>query len=647
MCGIAGIFWRDEPNGADRARVRRMTGVIEHRGPDSDGYCSTPFADVGFRRLSIIDLAGGQQPLSNETGTIECFLNGEVYNYKPLRAELERRGHRFTTSSDTEVLPHLYEEHGAEMFGRLNGMFTVVVVDHTRRQLLIARDHFGVKQMYYSVTPRGVVFASEVKAVLASGLVEPVIDKRALLGYLTLFYCPGPGTLLEGVVKLPPGSVLSLRHESGSMKADVQAFYELPRTRPNDDMSDEETARRVRELFFDSVERQLQSDVPVGISLSGGVDSSAVAYAATEVCRRSGNKPPLAVTINWPGGVPEELACAAELARGLGLEQVELTPPTDNVLGGLPELAWVADEPVADPALYSTWCVARAARERVTVLLAGTGGDELFGGYGWHKLARRYKLLMRLPATLRAPLLRAMSPGNDEFVDAAMDYPKDRRAFHSLAMSSLGRSCRGVLEDAIPGSYNPYAQIRSYFDRYAAFDAPTQQMVVDLYTYLTEQILPMTDRATMAASIEGRVPFLDVPLTEFVFSLPARLKLGTPEEGKRLLKAAMRQGLPASILNRRKAGMPSPFGRLIGEQVTLARSVLLAKDSYARGILPETWLAPMLRDRESVNANYRVLYSLLVLEAWHRLFVVERQYDRPSVSSTDLFELSTRELAAM
>jgi asparagine synthase (glutamine-hydrolysing) len=643
MCGIAGITWVGNAPAGARAAVDRMTGSIHHRGPDSDGRSSTSFAEIGFKRLSIIDLATGNQPLGNEDGTVECFLNGEIFNYRALRDELSSRGHVFRTGSDTEVLPHLYEELGEEMFSRLRGMFVVCVVDHRRRAILLARDQFGVKQLYYAETPRGLVFASEVKGVLASGLVEPEIDPASVVPYLALLYAPEPQTLVNGVLKLSPGSFLKLDAHGG---AEQVRYYRLP-TRPEPLTLDARSAeRRFVELFRESVELQLQADVPVGISLSGGVDSSAIACFAS----LSGRSQDLtAITIAWPDTARAEIDNSDALCRRLGIRQEVLEPEVGEVEDELPLLAWISDEPIADPATYSQYHVAEAAGRRVRVLLGGTGGDELLGGYGHYVLPWKKAFYASLPPSLQR-LVHGLAVGrwiDEESADALREYRRSRRSWHGRSTMHLTEAEAAELRDALEGSRLASANISRLFDTYAAYDSPNQQMAVDLQAYLPEQLLPMLDRATMAASVEGRVPFVDVPVVEFCMALDARTKLGWRRVRKRLLKRAIAEWVPEQVVRGPKSGMPSHFPRSMARDPQLVRRLLLGSDSFARSVLPEEWLRGRLASAESMTNNFPVLYALVILEVWHRLFVVERTYERPAMPLSELFRIPRRARLAL
>ena len=611
-----------------------MVAAIEHRGPDSGGRSITSFSDVGFRRLSIIDLAGGNQPLANESGSVQCFLNGEIYNYLDLRKDLVGKGHQFRTSSDTEVIPHLYEEYGTDLFRKLNGMFAICLIDLAAKEIVLARDRFGVKPLYFTKTAQGVVFASEIKAILASGLMTPQVEESAILSYLTLFYCPEPFTLAKGVRKLPFGCWMRLKV---GREEEVHRYYNLP-TEPREQVVDYTgAAERTRELLWRSVGLQQEADVPVGISLSGGIDSSAIACAAMHGHRQG--RHPVALTIHWPDTDPAEVTSARELCQDLNIAHEVLEIPPGEVLSELPLLAWISDEPVADPATYSQFCIARAAAKHVKVLLGGAGGDELFGGYGCYGLSKRFALLTALPGIIQRGLGVFL---RDKWIeagalDALLVYSQSRRAWHSHARSNVSVKERAAIGELMPQSRNPFANLQDLFGRYGGYDPTSQQMIVDFSTYLPEQILTMMDRATMAASIEGRVPFLDNDLVEFAFSLPAATKLGPRREAKGMLKQALAADLTPSVLQRRKAGMPSPFIHFLTQHTGCVRRIVLAQDSYVRSILPAEWLGRITSSPVMARASFRVLYAILILELWHKLFIREQRYVKPDMTACELF----------
>jgi len=642
MCGIAGAYWFTREPAEPRAAVDRMVGVLQHRGPDSEGWIRSRAVEVGFRRLSIIDLATGDQPLANEDGTVECFLNGEIYNYLELREDLIRRGHTLRTFSDTEVLPHLYEELGDAMFLRLRGMFVICVVDHRNRSMLLARDHFGVKQLYYARTPHGVVFASELKGVLASGVVQPEVDDASLVPYLSLLYTPQPHTLVKGVMKLGPGSLLRFAPDRDVEEA---VYYRLSTDAAPDEVGTEDAARRVVELLGESVRLQLHADVPVGVSLSGGIDSSAIASLAGVA--RSERSNLTAITISWPDTPDEEIAFSRALCTRLGIVQEILEPELGAIEDELPLLAWISDEPVADPATYSQFRVAEAAGRHVKVLLGGAGGDELFGGYGHYVLPWKKAGYASLPATLQRALGPFTVPRwmDEETAAALLEYRRSRLLWHRRSMTHLGVRDEASLAELVPGARSSAKNLAQLFETHGSRDHVSQQLLVDLQSYLPEQLLPMLDRATMAASIEGRVPFVDQPLVEFCVSLSGRTKLGWPQVRKRLLKRAIAGRVPEQILRGRKSGMPSHFPTVIAQRPELVRHVLLGPDAYAKQVLPEEWLRTRLRSREEMQRSFPVLYALVVFEVWHRLFIVENAFERPELPLSELFRLSDRAAA--
>lgn len=615
-----------------------MLEVLHHRGPDSEGRSVGEFAAIGLRRLAILDLRTGDQPLASEDGSIECFLNGEIYNHAPLREELESRGHRFRTTSDTETLPHLYEEFGEEMFSRLNGMFCVVVIDRPARRVLLARDPVGVKQLYYAETPAGVVFASEMKGLLASGLLDPELDRARVLPYLTLFYSPSPRTLVKGVRKLHPGTYVEI--DDRGLRA-PRPYRSLPlgvrngsHPAPPPDLA-EETYRRLR----DAVSLQLNADVPVGISLSGGLDSSAIAHLARECT----SKPISAFTIRWDPRRNEEVEASALVCRHLGLRHEVLEPPARELSDELVLLAWMSDEPISDPATYSQFVIAREASRHVKVLLSGAGGDELFGGYPSYFLSARRWVYAHLPSFLRpvAELLPQTGRLETSELDALARYRGSRFPWHALAMSQLGHADLSILRSMLPESEDPYEGLRDVFEDLRDEDPLNQQMLADLSTYLPEQILPMIDRATMAASVEGRVPFLDLPLVDFVLGLPGRAKVGLPATSKRLLRRSFRARLPRAVVAGRKSGFPSPLTEWLRSHPLLFRRVLLdRRDSLARRLFPIKWLGSLLDRSSSGFRSLCILYSLLILEIWNKLFLEDRTFGRPEGSLEDHLRVS-------
>lgn len=635
MCGFAGIAWRGAaPSDAARA-TDRMVATIAHRGPDSDGLIDARFARVRFKRLSIIDLDTGDQPVSNESGSVEVLLNGEIYNFRALRKDLEARGHRFRTQGDAEVLPHLYEEWGLDFVQHLNGMFALCVVDHERDRLLLCRDRMGIKPLFYADGPGGLAFGSELKALLASDRVERAIDPTQILSFLDLFYCPGPATLVPGVKRVQPGELLELA--DGALH--VHRYWDLAEraSRPRQAPTGE---REIDALLEDSVGLRLIADVPVGVSLSGGLDSSLIAlYAARQ--ERSDVK---LFTVHFEGTPREELDCASEVARQLGLDHVVLSATLDDFMAAAPRIVWTADEPVADPAFASALKVAEVAATRVKVLLAGTGADELFAGYGRYGLTRRRRALAGAPAWLRRSrgverLFAAL--GRADELRALRVYAEDRSAWHGEAMSQLTPAERAALAAGLPGSADPLRAVHAAFEAGRGLPPLEQQLLADSLTYLRDQLLPLGDRTSMGPSIEGRVPFLDHRLVEAAFALPGRDKLGPGGETKAVLRRLARGRLPDAVLDRAKLGFPNAVVEwLEGGLAERLPALFAAPGSLAAELLPRDWLegllGPALRRR-----RWQPVYALLVLQVWYEIFVRRGLERAPDVGLLELFEIGS------
>jgi len=607
-----------------------MLEAIRHRGPDSSGAHSCSFASVAFARLSILDLQHGDQPFRSEDGRITCFLNGEIYNHRDLREQLRKQGKHFDSGSDAAILPYLYEIYGVHAISMLEGMFIVCIIDESHRRILLARDHIGIKQMYYATGSNVCVFGSELKSLLASGLVEPRLNSDELPALLSLFYTPGNRSLLNNVQSIPAGCMVEFSVDRDPV---VTRYASLP-TEPR--IADNQSAtKNVHDALIRSVEKQLEADVPLGLSLSGGIDSSAIAYALAEL----GHEDVLALTVSYEDTPQEESEAARQVASAFGMKLELLIPPESAIDHDLPFLAWMSDAPIADPALYSQYIVARAARSRVTVLLSGAGGDELFGGYPSYFFSAKQRALHSAPTPLRR-LIGALSTDDKRRAIALND---NRTLMHSVLMSSITRNEFNLLRRKIPAASDPRMEIFKSFARHASHDQVNQQMLCDMDTYLPEQLLPMIDRATMATSIEARVPLIDLELIRSASGLGSDVKLGSPPSSKRLLKSVLSQKMPSLVLERRKIGLPSPMERFIRTNWnTLIPQVLLAKDAPLRQWIQPEWIGRLLQDQKTATKRYRILSTLLLFAAWHRWFIELRRTDRPECTTRELFELPAR-----
>jgi asparagine synthase (glutamine-hydrolysing) len=610
MCGIAGyVGWERSPEASD-ADLRRMCGAIVHRGPDDEGRLALPGVALGMRRLSIIDVAGGHQPMANEDGTVHVVFNGEIYNHHELHERLARRGHRFRTHSDTETLVHLYEDHGAGLAEHLRGMFGFAVYDATRRRLVLARDRLGQKPLYYWERDGGLAFASEVRSLRELPGFRADIDPAAVAEYLRLGYVPDPLCIYRGVRKLPPGHVLVW--ERGGGPARIERYWTPVRAEVA--INEADAAAELRRLLSDAVRSHLESEVPLGAFLSGGVDSSAVvAEMARQLDRRVRT-----FSIGFDVDAFNEAPHAARVAAAIGTDHTELIvrPDADALVE---QVVLGFDEPFADSSALPTYLVAELARRHVTVALSGDGGDELFGGY-----TRYAELLGRreLPAWARrvlAPAARALphgAYGRNRLLDLSRAL---RQRYATTVASPLARAEGGVGRDGLPGVGAPIdAPIRDLFASAAGRDLLTQLTLVDLQSYLPGDILTKVDRMTMAVSLEARVPLLDHPLVEFAVALPSTLKLrdGT---GKWIFREAIRDLVPPSVLEKPKQGFAVPLAQWFRGPLRYRLDSLTADDApvleFAEHGVVSRLRAEHLSGRRDQSST---LWRVLVLDLWLR-----------------------------
>ncbi len=616
MCGFAGLFFIDhlEAPEALRARIDAMVTTIAHRGGDQSTALVLPFAAVGFRRLSIVDLQGGSQPVANRDGTIQVFFNGEIYNHLDLRQRLLREhGIDVRGGSDAAVLPHLYECYGERFVEHLNGMFAICVLDGRDRSVRLYRDRLGIKPLYIARTRQAIVFGSELKPIWASGFLPSAIDTRQVVPFLDLFYVPGRATLASGIEKLMPAECMVL--EQGTTR--TFRYWSLAQRAP---MRPDTALDELDALLLDATRLQLMADVPIGISLSGGLDSSLLAYYSNV-----GAANVTAYTITFPDTNPDELDSAREVVRTLHIEHRELVAEPSDFLDDIELAIKYNDEPVADPAFLPAMQVARAASQHVRVLLSGCGADELFAGYGHHQLTRRARtyrwLSMLLGDRLAARITNIeKSPGRRAALRA---YGRDRLPYHANAMTHLRRADRQALRELT--SIETLAEMAQAFADSSWMDGRNRQLYVDSVTYLPHQLLSLLDRTTMSASIEGRVPFLDHRVAELAMAIDGNCKYQGMDNNKWLLRQLARRHLPARIATRKKQGFPNQLrGWLVPERLPAIRDRLLVRGGFARSYLPPTWLEGMLATPEALRQNELTVHSLLVLDAWHRAFIDDR-----------------------
>jgi asparagine synthase (glutamine-hydrolysing) len=627
MCGIHGIYQLDGGQ-APVEVLARMAAVTVHRGPDDEGVHADGRCAIGMRRLSIIDVTGGHQPITNHDNSLVVVCNGEIYNFRELRRELECYGHRFKTNSDSEVVLHGYAQWGERLVDHLNGMFGFALWDARQQVLLIGRDRLGIKPIYWCSDGKRVAFASEAKALLELPGVGRDVDSVALAAYLELGYVPAPLSILRGIQKLPPASVLKV-----SPSGIATESYWRPSTQIDECVTSAEWTQRVRARLEESVRMQMVSDVPVGAFLSGGIDSSAVlAFMA-----RHSDAPVKTYSIGFSGGPAErfynELDYARQVAQLFQTDHHEILVRPD-VVHLLPKLLWHMDEPISDSAFVTTYLVAEFARRDVTVILSGVGGDELFGGYrrylGEHYM--RYMNWLPQPAKRGAVWLADLLPSDRH--SKWLNYSRLAKNFLSAAAGPFTERYRAYVSVFAGEEVNglmarPPAQrfdaIGSAFDAIGGADVLARMFAVDAYTQLPDDLLLLTDKMTMATSLECRVPLLDHELVELAAQIPAGIKVAGGEL-KALLKRALADVLPAEILHRAKRGFGAPMGAwLKGALSELLESALSRTTLERRGLLQH---APVAKLIEAHRAN-RVdgtdkLLALLNLEIWSRIYLDRR-----------------------
>jgi len=634
MCGITGAVWNDPERALPRQTLQRMIAALRHRGPDDEGgYAAdyefrsvsqpVPGVALGHRRLAIIDVAGGHQPLSNEDGSIWIVFNGEIYNFAELRRRLEGSGHVFRTQSDTETLVHLYEDLGADFLQHVNGMFALALWDARRRQLLLARDRLGEKPLVYRHEPGRILFGSELKAILAVDDVPRRIEPAALDAYLTYQYVPPPQTILHGINKLPPGHVALYREGRLTVRPYWNPDFTQEVRRPWADDVDE-----LRQVVRSAVRMRLQSEVPLGAFLSGGVDSSIVVALMREL------SPATVRTFSIGFPVPEydETAYARQVAAHLGTQHEEFRVAPDAV-EILPRLVWHFDEPFADSSAVPTWYLAQLARRQVTVALTGDGGDELFAGYPRYRAVRLASYVDRLPQALRewlgAPGWRRIPTGSRQgswrrrflrFVEA-LALPPDRRYLEWISIFNEARRA-SLYSDAFLAALpdaDPLEYLRQALARCAGRDPVTQASLADLTTYLPSDLMTKVDIAAMAHGLETRPPLLDYRVVELAARMPIEHKYQRGR-GKRILQAAFGSLLPPVVFRRRKMGFGVPLDRWFRYELKdFARDVLFDPTTQGRGYFRPEAVRVLWEEHQAgrFDHSYR-LWALVVLELWQR-----------------------------
>src|SRR5689334_5123208 len=616
-----------------------MCDRMSHRGPDSDGYLIDDGIALGMRRLAIIDLLTGEQPVFNEDRSIAVVLNGEIYNYRELRADLEKRGHAFRSASDTEVLPHLYEEYGDRMIRELSGMFGFALWDSRRRRLLIARDRFGEKPLYWGVFDNTLIFASEPKVLLAHPSVKPALNLQALRQYLSFDYVPAPLSIYEGINKLPAAHKVTL--ERGQVE--VERYWQLSYKTVEPVPSEAEAAEHLRELLADAVRMRLVSDVPLGVLLSGGVDSSTVAALAVQASSEAVKT----FSISFAEASFDESAYARGVAKFLGTDHHEERLSANLAANLVSEIGAWMDEPFSDPSLVPTYLLSRFTRKHVTVALGGDGGDELFAGYQMYAGHRWAEVYNHVPRPLRRgivePLVRLLpvKTKNLSFDYKALRFVNGAKYdsvarhhvwFGSFTPDEQQQLLTADVLNATDGEI--YAHARQIAEECDSDELVTRMQNIDTCLYLAEDILTKVDRASMAVSLEVRAPFLDHRVAEFAASLPRNYKLRGLKT-KYILKKAVRDMLPAFVTRRGKKGFGVPVAEWLKVKLRpLARDLLSPERVRRAGVFNPAYVARLQDEHERGVANHRkLLWTLLMFELWHESFVETPRRIETSVGS--------------
>ena len=622
MCGIAGRFNFNASRPVDPKVLTAMTDAIAHRGPDAAGYYRGSGVGLGHRRLSIIDLATGDQPLANEDGKVQVIFNGEIYNFAEVRSELIALGHRFRTHSDTEIIVHGYEQWGERCVERFRGMFAFAVWDETNRRLLLARDRLGVKPLYYAELPGvGIVFGSEIKALLEDPAVQRDWRPEAIDTFLTLLYIPAPETVYAGIQKLPPASVLVA--ERGQVK--VSKYWDLEFTGEDAGRTEEDYLEELDSLLREAVGLRLISDVPLGAFLSGGIDSSTVVSYMKETSATA----PVTIAVGFDQQEYDEVQHAEVVARHLECEFHALTA-SPQIESLLPKLAWHFDEPFADSSAVPTYYVSKAARELVTVALSGDGGDELWGGYAHHRvehMEQRARASLG-PARHLASWIGHALPLSVKGARSLRHLganPEDAYALKhvngTFEHDAKTRLYSGDFRQRVNGT-DPLNTLRQAYRACRSSSPMDRVFYADARTYMIDDVLTKVDRMSMAVSLEAREPLLDHKLLEFAARVPVSMKL-KDGRSKYLLRRLLERKVPRSITERGKSGFAAPIGDwLRGPLADMASGLLLDGRLRDRGIFEPAEVQRLWDEHRTRRADHpHRLWQLLMLELWFRTFI--------------------------
>jgi asparagine synthase (glutamine-hydrolysing) len=623
MCGICGKVKFDRESPVSGTLLKAMADSIAHRGPDDEGFYISGQVGLGFRRLSIIDLAGGHQPLSNEDGTVWIVFNGEIYNYQELRQELLSKGHIFRTQTDTEVIVHLYEEFGDRCVEKLRGMFGFAIWDERQLKLLLARDRTGIKPLYYGVTDRSLVFGSEMKAILVDPEIKREILPSIVDRFLTFDYVAGDETLFKNIYKLPPGSLMVIQDG----KSEIKQYWDLHFSPGN--LTIESAEEQLLELLEESVRLHMISDVPVGFLLSGGVDSTAMLSLAA----RKTDKPISSYTVGFTNsGFADERPFARMAAEKYGSEHHEITISSKDFVDFMPGYVWHMEEPVCEPPAVALYYISKLARNYVKVLISGEGGDEAFGGYPNYRTMLLLERLKRATRPLNGALSKSVSLLHKAipwqrlgkylpFLDVPFEsYYYSRTSSPFRLFNAHYREIYSDDFGRTVSKEHSVLPVTRLLQQNRSDDLLSRMLYVDTKTWLPDDLLVKADKMTMANSIELRVPLLDHKILEFAASLPSSFKVHGFET-KYVAKRCLSSQVPKEILDRKKTGFPVPYAEWLRTDLRgWVRDVLLDREALEREYFKKPAIEKLLKENVESGLHNKDIFSLVVLELWHREF---------------------------
>jgi asparagine synthase (glutamine-hydrolysing) len=608
MCGICGIFGMNDKN-----LINRMCRILVHRGPDDDGFFFDENIGLGHRRLSIIDLAGGKQPIFNEDESVCTIYNGEIYNFPELRQDLEKKGHRFCTNTDTEIIVHLYEEDGIHFVKKLRGMFAIALWDRDKKTLLLARDPIGIKPLYYTFVDCVLIFASEIKAILEFEAVKRKLNIASLDQYLTYRYVPGPSTMFEDIYRLMPGHLMKCNKNNH----EIIRYWDVVSRRQRE-QSEEYYITFLRNMLEESVRMELISDVPLGAYLSGGIDSSIV----VALMSRTMNQPVKTFSVGFGAGEPiDELESARSVSEYLGTDHHEIIARSEDVERLLPRIIRHLDEPIVDPAILPTYLVSELASRHVKVVLTGEGADEIFAGYSDYRMRLKgEKVRRKLPVFIKRNMTRFFDKTNNSRISLYAHQMLDETDDHILWGELFDKTDKKELYiDKLDGDGTQFRETKAYFKEYPG-NTLSKMLYVDLKTWLPDDLLIKVDKITMANSIEARVPYLDHTLVEFAMQIPSHLKEKRGVE-KYILRKAAEDLLPKETLKRKKHGFTVPINDWITKNLNNMISDTLSESTIKkRGFFKYNRVRHIMDHASNPRYSHQ-LWALFTLELWHKIYI--------------------------